>query len=315
MNKTRKLTQGAMLLAIIGALMLIDRQLSFLFEDLIVLAVPVVIVIYSTMYSVKDGALLCFGLGILTVLFGSTLTYIYMPVSCVVGLGMSIGVKKNLDRRKLSIIAIILYVIGEVIATFVVMPIIGIDLASQVGQLSALLDQYGLTSQMSALNINVPSFLIVMYIASTIIVGILEGYLTSLLTTMLLKRLKIKDIGISSIMDLKISPVTTYILFALSILMFTNIMALKDKNEILVYVVMCISFMAMLVLVYYGYIFCLIFGKMMFGKKALIFILLFLLFLFPTSFFVLMIIGFLYGAGPLRNFLERKLGMNNEEKQ
>ena len=58
MNKTKKLTTGAMLLAIVGALMLINRQLSYMFEELIVMMAPVVIIIYSTMYDLKDGAIL-----------------------------------------------------------------------------------------------------------------------------------------------------------------------------------------------------------------------------------------------------------------
>ena len=36
MNKTKKLTTGAMLLAIVGALMLLDRQFSYLFDVYIV---------------------------------------------------------------------------------------------------------------------------------------------------------------------------------------------------------------------------------------------------------------------------------------
>ena len=71
MNKTKKLTHGAMLLAIIGAAMLIDRQLSFLFENFIFMAVPVIIIIYSTMYTVGDGGILCFGVLVMGILFGS----------------------------------------------------------------------------------------------------------------------------------------------------------------------------------------------------------------------------------------------------
>lgn len=315
MNKTRKLTQGAMLLAIIGALMLVDRQLSFLFEDLIVLLVPVVIVIYSAMYEIKDGALFSFGLVVLTILFGSTTSYIYMPISVVVGLGMSFCVKKNFDRRKIALMAIILFTIGEVIATFVVFPLLGIDLASQIKELSDLLSKNGLTSSLQLMGINIPSFLAVVYVATTVIIGMLEGYLTSLITVLLLKRLKVKDIGISNIMDLKISPLASYILFGLSILMFINLQGLREKYEILTYVLMCVSVMASLILAYYGYIFLLIYGKLSFGKKSVIFIILFVILMFPISVIVLMIVGFLYGAGPLQRVIEKKIENTNEEEQ
>lgn len=314
MNKTRKLTQGAMLLAIIGAVMLIDRQLSFLFEDLIILLVPVVIVIYSTMYEIKDGALFSFGLGALTILFGSTISYIYMPLSVAVGLGMSFCVKKNFDRRRLSIVAIVLFTIGEVVATFIVFPLIGIDFASQLKELGDLLNQNGLSTALQTTGINLPSFLAVVYVCTTVIVGVLEGYLTSLITTLLLRRLKVKDIGISNIMDLKISPVASYILFGVSMLSFINLSGLREKYEILTYVLMCISVMAAMVLAYYGYIFLIIYGRLTIGKKALIFIILGIILLFPLSVIALMIVGFLYGAGPLRRVIDEKIKNRNEKE-
>ena len=47
-----------MLLAIIGALMLLDRQFSYFFDVYIVMIIPVVIIIYSAMHDIKDGAIL-----------------------------------------------------------------------------------------------------------------------------------------------------------------------------------------------------------------------------------------------------------------
>ena len=72
MNKTKKLTTGAMLLAIVGALMLLDRQFSYLFDVYIVMMIPVVIIIYAAMYELKDGGILCVCLGILTFIIGSS---------------------------------------------------------------------------------------------------------------------------------------------------------------------------------------------------------------------------------------------------
>ena len=91
MNKTKKLTTGAMLLAIVGALMLLDRQFSYLFDVYIVMMIPVVIIIYAAMYELKDGGILCVCLGILTFIIGSSsLNYVfYVPLGIIVGLGYS----------------------------------------------------------------------------------------------------------------------------------------------------------------------------------------------------------------------------------
>lgn len=315
MNKTRKLTQGAMLLAIIGAAMLIDRQLSFFFTEFILLLAPIVIIIYSCMYTVKDGAILSVCLMILTILFGSLSSYIYMPIGMIVGLGFGLGVNRNLDRRKLNYIAIILYIIGEVIATFIIYPLLGLNVAEQVSEIGTALNDAGLLTAVESLNLNISTFLITIYIASTIITGILEGYLTCLLSTLLLKRLKIKNIGISSILDIKISPIASYILFGLSVLTFINFPVIFKNNEMLIYIIMCVSIMASLVLAYYGYIFLLVYLRISFGKKALIFVILFIFLLFPLSYFVLVIVGFLYGSGPFRSKLEERLALEDEKNE
>lgn len=311
MNKTKKLTQGAMLLAIIGALMAIDRQLSFFFTDFIVMMVPTVLVIYSTMHSLKDGLILCVGLGALTILFGSVTTYTYMPVCCLVGIGVSYAIAKNLDRRRITLVAIALYTIGEVIITFVVTPLIGINLAEQIEELSVMLEEYGLLSQLETLGLtgSITSFLIVMYVASVIIIGIMEGYITSLLSTLLLKRLKIKNIGLNNVLDLRISPVLTYILFALTAIAYfiPKLLFIQEYSEILFYCLICASTMSSLVLAYYGYLFLVILGRLTNGKKGSLLLILGIIFLFPASFLALIIVGFLYGSGPLRNYLERRI--------
>ena len=54
MIKTRQITEGSMLVAITGALILMDRLFSMFFEDVILLLVPASIILYARKYSFKD---------------------------------------------------------------------------------------------------------------------------------------------------------------------------------------------------------------------------------------------------------------------
>ncbi|MBR2577612.1 MAG: DUF2232 domain-containing protein [Erysipelotrichaceae bacterium] len=319
MNKTKKLTQGAMLLAIVGAVMLIDRQIGFIFEYFIFMVAPVVVVIYTVMYTLQDGGILCFGLLVLGILFGSTSAYVYMPLSIIVGLGLGIAIKKDLNRNLLMLVTMVLYIIGEVVITFVVFPILGIDLAAQISELNTALTEYGMMEQLSLISGNVSTLLAVIYVASVIITGALEGFFTYFVSIVLLKRLRIKDIGISNALDLKMSPAMAYVLFIMSIGMFVlgRVPAMLEKHEMLYYILICISFMATIVLFYYGYIYATIYLRLFMGKKSVILLILFIIFLFPASYIILMVTGFLYGAGPLRRKLEERMSMvnNNEKKQ
>ena len=318
MNKTKKLTHGAMLLAIIGAAMLIDRQLSFLFENFIFMAVPVIIIIYSTMYTVGDGGILCFGVLVMGILFGSIYAYASIPLAIIVGIGVSLAIKKDLKSRSLLFIAMLTYIIGEVLISLLIMPLLGIDIATQVAEISTVFSNYNFADMMSQVSINFDNFLVVLFIAAIIMTGMMEGFFVYFISTVLLRRLKIKDVGVSSALDLRISPLTSYILFILTMMFFV---AMKGpsfirENETLYYIVLCISVIASMILFYYGYIFASIYLKLIIGKKFIIILLLGIIFLFPVSYYVLVIVGFLYGAGPLRNKLEERLAqIKKNEKE
>ncbi|MBR3227905.1 MAG: DUF2232 domain-containing protein, partial [Erysipelotrichaceae bacterium] len=246
MNKTKKLTQGAMLLAIIGALMVIDRQLSFMFENFIFMAAPVVVIIYAVMYTIKDGAILCFGLLVIGILFGSASAYLYMPLAAIVGLGFAYGVKKDLNRRYLLLIAVALYIIGEVAITFAFMPLLGVDVPTQINEISVLFEGNGIKEALSLVTNDIASFMVMIFVSSILLMGALEGFFTYFVSIVLLKKLKIKDIGIANALDLRISPVLSYVLFILTALMYVmpQLSFLQEKYETFYYILMCISLMS-----------------------------------------------------------------------
>lgn len=313
MNKTKKLTTGAMLLAIIGAAMIIDRQLSYAFTTFIVLLVPIVIATYASMYKVSDGLLLCVGLLVFTVLFGSLTTYIYMPISIIVGMAVSIAIEKGFDRRKINFVAIITYVIAEVLVVYTIMPLLGVSVSSQISSYVEAFNQMvkysGMEASINSLIGNLSSLMAVMLVVSTVLTGILEGFLTSLLTAFVLKRFNIKDIGLSSPLDIKMPVWLAYTLMLLTCLfMFVN--NGNIENETIKYIILALSTVASLILAYYGYFFVILYIRKMGAKINIFLVVLAIILLFPLSYIILIVVGFLYGSGPLRKIIE----ISNEKK-
>ena len=307
MNKTKKLTSGAMLLAIIGAAMIIDRQLSYAFTNFIVLLVPIVIATYSTMYKVSDGILLCVGLLAFTVLFGSLTTYIYMPISIIVGVAVAVAIVKGFDRRKINFVAIITYTIAEILVVYAIMPLLGVSVSSQINNYIEAFDQMvkysGMETTINSLIGNLSSLMAVMLVASTVLMGILEGFLTSLLTAFVLKRFNIKDIGLNSPLDIKMPVWLAYTLMILTCLyMFVSNGVIE--NETIKYIVLALSVVASLILVYYGYFFVILYIRKMKMKINIFLVILAIILLFPLSYIILIVVGFLYGSGPLRKIIE-----------
>ena len=312
MNETKKLTQGAMLLAIIGALILIDRMSAFLFTELLVLLMPVVIIMYSAMHEVKDGLVLSVGLIILSFLLGNfNFTYmIYVPVGILTGIVYSLGLKRGLDKRSLLFLAILVYVAGEIIATFVIYPLLGFPLSKMIEEYKLATNQVNLISGMNlesiykSMGFDFSKVIVVSYILATIFVGVMEGVLIHLLAVLLLKKFKIKDLGNINIFDMKPNKYVAYICMLCLFLTFF----IKDiKNEALYYICITLIILSAMVLAYYGYLFVVLYGIIVLKRNIGSFFVL-LSFVIPVLLALLVVLGFLYGAGPLRTYLEKKMG-------
>lgn len=311
MNKTKKLTQGAMLLAIAGALILIDRITAFFFTELVVLIVPVIIIMYSSMHTIKDGIFLSIGLAIIAFLLGNlNLTYlIYVPVGIVTGLIYSIGVAKGMDKRSIMFLAILTYALGEIIAMFVVYPIMGFPLKTMIDEYKLALDEtgkitgYDLNAMFAAIGSNLDKLLGVIFIISTIFTGALEGVLIHILSLFMLKRFKIKDLGRLNLYDIKPNPVLAYICF---LSMFTLFLKNYISNETVFYILVGIAIVGAFILLYYGYIFMVLYGTLILRRNIAMFVVI-MAFFIPAVLFALILAGFLYASGPLRTFLENKV--------
>lgn len=286
--------------------MIIDRQLTFLFQELIVMLAPAIIILYASMYELKDGLVLSVSLLILGFLLGSTYTYINLPISVIVGVGYSMGIKKNLSKQKLLAISMMLFVIGEVIVTFIITPILGISLADQLKELSSVysetVNQFGYDiSILENVGINISSMLLIGYVVSTILMGVAEGFIIHIFTLFLLRRFKVVEIENGSPISFDLHPVIAYISFiSFGAMMFMS----KIDNETIKLTIITIAMIGSMILIYYGYLFTIMYLRIVTGKKSVGFIVLLVMILtIPFSLLVLIIIGFLYGAGPFKKVL------------
>ena len=316
MNKTKKMTQGAMLLAILGALVLIDRITAYWFTEFVVLVAPIIVIMYSGMYTVKDGGLLSVGIAILCFIIGNfnTVYLIYIPVGIITGLVYSFGLSKGLSKTKLLLLAIITYTLGEVVSSFIVYPVLGFPIAQQLTQINEMFDELKVVSGLDyaetfeTIGLNFSSLISIIFVISILIVGAMEGVIIHLLSVFLLKRFKIKDIGRTNLLDIKPNPTLAYICF---ISLFSIFFEKYINNEALRYILIVVAMLGSIVLLFYGYIFLVIYGQLVLHKNIAPIVVL-LAFIIPILLFALIVVGFLYAAGPFRSKIDEALGKKNE---
>lgn len=305
MKNTKKLTMGAMLLAIVGAVMVIDRLLAFAFDELIFLLIAEVVIIYATMYSLKDALILSFGAAVITILLGNIYSWVYLPLGLIAGFTYAYGIKKELDRSRLLLMVMAVMVIGEIIVTMLVMPLFGLNVYEEIVMMrNSVAEVFESAGVLGLFEDILNNIMVVAYVLSLIIIGVTEAALIHLLSIYLLKRLKIKDIKIVHLYSLKISVPFTYICMLMTFLFFV---APQFKTHAFIeYTMITLALIGAACLVVVGYIFFIVYGSIVLGKNITLYLILFIILLFPYSLFILLIAGFLYGSGPLKNYIERK---------
>ena len=312
MNKTKKITQGAMLLAILGALIIIDRLISFFIAELVVLIVPVIIIMYSGMYEVKDGLLLSVGILIIGFIFTNfySIYLIYIPAGILTGIAYAIAFKKGCNSKVLLLVAIGTYVFAELVSSFIVSPLMGFPIASMIEESKVSIEEmtkvYGMDifKAIEQVGVSINTLLVVIFAITSIVLGLIEGLLIHLLSIFLLKRFKIANIGVFNILEIRENKPLAYICMAC---MFSGVLGNYINNEIFSYASIVLSLIASLVLMYYGYIFITIYGAVVLRRKGLGSLVAILMFVFPVLIFGLVIVGFLYASGPLRRLIDERI--------
>lgn len=313
MNNTKKITQGAMLIAIIGALIEIDKLLSSMFSTLIVMMIPIVIIIYSAMYSIKDALVFCVALLITGYIVGAGtpgFTYIvYIPSGIIVGIGYSLVLRKTHERQKLFLTASILYVAVELLAFAIVLPLLGLSVSSQIVEMKEMVNiitesmtEYGLNSESLSL-FSSDNFLVTMLVISTILIGIMEGFITNVLSSFLLKKFKIMEIERGTLLSFQLNPIIAYICIGFMFLQYFNF---ENMPEMLQTIRIILPLLSTMLLAFYGYIFICIYFRIT-GRQKMLTLVIISIFLLPTIvIYAFAIIGFLYSAGPLKGVLAAK---------
>ena len=309
MKNTKEITTGAMLLAIFGAVLLIDRYLSFMFTDIIVLAAPVVIIVFGNMYNFKDGIIFSIALLLISfILSPSIYSYFYIAFGTVIGDVYNFLIEKGMKSTTLLFVTSALFVLADICYMFVISPLLLNETFDQyILELNEAITQIvppEVLGSLSSVGLSFDGFLRSIGITSFILIGMMEGVIVHLVTSLLLKRFNIKrQTNVSKILDFK--PIPAYILFGCSALLLAFPYV---KNEMLASVFVGVGGISLFVLAYYGYIYFLIFFRIRYNKNFGLIIILAIVLLFPFSIYILFFTGFLYGAGPLKRFLvvERK---------
>ncbi len=292
-NSVRRITDGAMMIAIVGALLLIDRQLGNSLAYTFMFVLPLPMVFYTTKYGAKSSIPVMIAMVLISFIVSTPQTVFYIAGESLIGLIYGNGIKKNTSQGKLIIVTMLIASIIQIVDLVLLGALLGYGLKEQAIELeNMLMTAFETANVVVPENMFTGQFLTTIIVVSSAFLGVLQGYVTHMLSRILLKRLHFNVAPPQSLFEYYPPKWMGYVALLFTILYYYTV-SNPVENEILQSVLQTLGVIGFIFLVCMGFIFMILFLRLQFPRaKGLVIII--ALFLFLTMPMVLIFSGFLY---------------------
>ena len=203
-SKTQSITYGAMIIAIFGMLLLLNRQTGSFFEEVFLYIFPIPMVAYSAIYGWKRSIPVFIGMCLISFLCGTFTSIFYAISQAFIGLAFGTSLNHRRDMTRTLLMVMVLSALANVLSTIVLASLFGYNITAEVaamkeGMHESMVHAMELTGgsnpqsqqTMEAMeSIMTPAFLKRMLVISMIFFGALQGFIVYQLSLIILKRLR-----------------------------------------------------------------------------------------------------------------------------
>ena len=177
--------------ASVGAVLLINRQLGGLFQDMFLFLFPIPMVFYSAKYGWKDSWLVFAAMCLLGFILGGPATLFYVASESLIGLIYGGGIHAGKSTHRLVLITMIAGAIVNVLSTVVFAAFFGYDLAAETKEMETMMGSvFAQTGTELPSTLNLGQYIRTIFVVTAILTGVLQGFVTHVLSRLLLKRLR-----------------------------------------------------------------------------------------------------------------------------
>ena len=190
-TKTQELTYGAMIVAIFGVLLLINRQTGGFLEGIFMFIFPIPMVAFSAKYGWKDSLPVFVCTVLLSFLFGTFTAIFYVIAESFIGMVYGSCIKAERDMNRTLVLVVALSAVAELLCSVALASLFGIDInqdimAMQEGMNQAF-EQAGIDTATGILSYD---YLRRMYVISMGFMGAMQGLIVYYLSLVILRKLR-----------------------------------------------------------------------------------------------------------------------------
>ena len=186
-SRVNSITYGALLSALLGVLLFVNRQLAGVLDTYMFWIVPLPVIVYCLKFGVKQSLVMGTSMILLSFIIATPITTFYVVGSVIAGIVYGDGVLKKRNVFSLVLSVIIISMIVMFISTFALAGVFGDDLSSDIAYMSELmktmLGSLGESEAGAELIKSLTStrFLLTLLVISSVLTSVLEGILVHLL--------------------------------------------------------------------------------------------------------------------------------------
>ena len=294
-SKTQELTYGAMLAAVFGVLLVLNRQTGGLFEEFVFFILPIPMAVFSLKYGWKDSIPVLVCMILISVFLGTFYTIFYACGEALIGLILGTCLKNHRDLQETQLLVIILSAVFSVIGSVVLASLFGININAEVTQIQSSMQKMLASSGIPEESMgNLFSFASMkrLYIISMVLFGVMQGFVIFRLSLLILRRLRL-PVPDPRTVGLHRPPVWTG--YAALILLLLNILsaARPFPGELLQNAVQTAGICSLVFLLWYGWLGLVIILRRLLPVPKIVIVLIALLCFFILPYLVVMT-GFIF---------------------
>lgn len=253
-QNVRVLTQGAMMLSVIGVFLVLNLQSAGLLEVYLIWLLPLPIIFYLVRFGLRAGFILSISATFLSFILGTWITVFYVVTALAVGLVYGYGVYKDKNNGWLLTWTTLVSAISLFLEMYALASFFGYDLVAETQEIINMLkgmDELVIPADMQTL-------VLAIYPIALLLMAFLQSLVTHLFAIVMLKRLKITTRKMNPIQNYRL-PLWAAILALIGL--FMGVLMNQSANEQIRIGLMVLMTLSALTLVGDGYIFIILYAR------------------------------------------------------
>lgn len=223
--QTRKITEGAMMCAIVGLVLFINRQLGNMLEYFMYWVLTFPILVYTAKYGVRNALVPSVSMLLLSFMISSPTTIFYLFSCIVVGLVYGGGVRKGWKNGTLLVFSGIFTFFSYLVTTVLLAAVFGYDPAEDIELVKTILELMNIHT-----GIDLMKTVTIIVVLVAVLMSVLQTMCIHMIGNILLSRLHIRVHPMNNILSIRAPKWNGWLILVIWVLFYSgNVLKLNQE--------------------------------------------------------------------------------------